>query len=243
MLEEESRAAMPLNRTVLRVGAAIVVIAAIGVGLSVAVDAQQSPLSLQPSGPNEAPPRPARPKPRPKPEAQTQPNHPSTSQASEPATQQPNQAAAQAQPETVFDEHARQGNIKTCAKVFGVLGRLLAADSTFTAQTQWESASGDSHSVQSIVALNGGSGNPTQQAAGVVFAAPIGQTCEGTLVRVTPTNSNCQAVAADLGKMNGKGASLGNLGVINMENGTQVMLVPFGNACIAVSTLRASGQG
>jgi hypothetical protein len=232
---------MPLSRTALRIGAAsgIFILAALGVGLSVAVDAQQSPLSLQP---NEAPRRPpARPKPRPKPEAQGQTNEPSTAQSSEPATQQPNNAAAQAQPESVFDEHARQGNIKTCAKVFGVLGRLVAADSPFTAQTQWDSTSGDSHAVESIVALNGGPGNPTQPAAGVVFAAPVGESCEGTLVRVTPTNSNCQAVAADLGKMNGKGASLGNLGVINMENGTQVMLVPFGNACIAVSTLRASG--
>jgi hypothetical protein len=235
---------MRLDRTVLRVCAAtgIFALAALGVGLSVGVDAQQSPLSLQPSEPTEAPRRPpARPKPRPKPEAQAQPNNAAKPQASEPAAQPSNDAATQAQPASVFDQHAQQGNIKTCAKVFGVLGRLVAADSKYTAQTQWDSNAGNDHSVESLVALEGGAGNPTQQAAGVVYAAPVGETCEGAFVRVTPTNSNCQAVATELGRLNGKGAALGNLGVINMENGTQVMLVPFGNACIAVSTLRASG--
>ena len=154
---------------------------------------------------------------------------------------QPNTAAAQAPPATIFDEHAREGKLVTCANVFGALGRGVAADSTYTVRTQWDSKVGDAHSVQSIVALTGGSANPAQRGAGVVFAAPIGHSCEGTLVRVTPTNDNCQTVATMLAKLNGQSSALGDLPLIALPNGAQVMLVPFGNACVAVTTLRASG--
>ncbi|MGL3213102.1 hypothetical protein [Bradyrhizobium sp. BR 1433] len=53
----------------------------------------------------------------------------------------------------MFDEHARQGNIATCANLFGTLGRGLAMNSNYTAQSQWDAKAGNSHSVQSLVAL------------------------------------------------------------------------------------------
>jgi hypothetical protein len=233
---------MRLNRTALRVSAGIAIFAVAAVGVGLAVDAQ-SPMPLQPGEHRDEPRHkpPARPqKPRPKPEAQAPANRIETAQPNSAPAAQPGNAAAQLPP-SVFDQHAAQGNIKTCAKVFGVLGRLAAADSQYTAQTQWDSNAGNDHSVQSLVALQGGAGNPAQQAAGVVFAAPIGQSCEGTLVRVTPTNNTCQAVAAELGKLPGKDGTLGNLNVMTMNNGMQIMLVPFGDGCVAVTTLRASG--
>jgi hypothetical protein len=154
----------------------------------------------------------------------------------------PESPASAGQPApTVFDEQARQGQLATCAKVFGALGRGLAADAAFTARTQWDSKAADAHSVQSIVALSRGSGDSALESAGVVFTAPVGGACEGTMVRVTPANDNCQTLAAALGKLNGQSASLGDLALIALPNGAQIVLVPFGNACIAVTTLRTSG--
>ncbi|SDR60061.1 hypothetical protein SAMN05519103_06638 [Rhizobiales bacterium GAS113] len=150
-------------------------------------------------------------------------------------------AGSPAAPQTVFDEHARQGKIATCANVFSVLGRGVVVDSSYTAQTQWAANAGDTHAVESLVALSGSGEHAAQRAAGVIFAAPVGQKCEGGLVRVTPTASSCEALGAELAKQNGRSRTLGDLSVIDLPNGAQVMLVPFNNACIAVTTLRASG--
>ncbi len=152
-------------------------------------------------------------------------------------------ATSDAGPTTVFKAHARQGNITTCANVFDTLGRGVAADSTYTAQTQWDGKAGNIHSVQSLVAMSGGAGNPGARAVGVVFAAPIGQSCEGTLVRVTPMADACEAVAAGLLKINGQKSALGELDVVNLPNGAQVMLVPLGGSCVAVTAMRAASTG
>ena len=213
------------------------IVAAFGAGV-VGYAQQTPPTQLQPpySAPPPATPQPAkRPvaaKPQPKPQAQ-----PAAAAA---AAAQPQQGAQQ-QP-TVFDEHARQGNITTCANVFGTLGRGLATNSTFTAQSQWDAKAGNVHSMQSLVALSQNAPNSaSQRAAGVVFAAPVGSACEGNLVRVTPSPESCPAVAAELAKLNAQNGALGDLVTMTLPNGAQVMLIPFGNACIAVTALRIAG--
>ncbi|MDH2343896.1 MULTISPECIES: hypothetical protein [unclassified Bradyrhizobium] len=198
--------------------------------------AQAPPMPLQPGAP-EAAKKPAA--------AKLQPHKPRPQEV-----QTPPSAAASAPPQqagqqpTVFDDHARQGNIVTCANLFGTLGRGLAANSNYTAQSQWDAKAGNAHSVQSLVALapnQPAQGNANQQAAGVVFAAPVGSTCEGNLVRVTPRMESCPTVAAELAKLNGQNGALGDLATIALPNGAQVVLVPFGNACIAVTALRIAG--
>lgn len=217
-----------LRRT-LALGALVFTAASIGAGLVVYAQ-QQGPLRLMQQEPAATAPA------RPAPPARERPAQ-AQQGAQKPA------APAPAQPATVFEEHARQAKMTTCAQVFAGLGRALAADSTYTAQTQWDTKTANAHSVQSLVALSGGGNNPGARAAGVVFAAPLGQTCEGTLVRVTPTEASCQALAADLLKINGQKGALGELELVALPNGAQVMLVPFGNACIAVSTMRAAAAG
>lgn len=146
-----------------------------------------------------------------------------------------------AQTPTVFDQHARQGKITTCANLFGSLGRGLATGTTYSAQSHWNESAGNAHTVQSLVAMKSETKNPGQVTAGVVFAAPVGGACEGGVVKVTPTAQSCPALAADLIKGNGRSAVLGGLTVVALPNGEQIMLVPWQNACVAVATLQAAG--
>lgn len=222
---------------------AAVVVAALGAAGVVVYAQQAQPVPLQPAAP-----APAK-----KPAAAAKPQ-PHKSHAQE--VQTPPAAAAAVPPQqagqqpTVFDDQARQANIVTCANLFGTLGRGIAMNSNYTAQSQWDAKAGNAHSVQSLVALAPNQppqgnqvpqGSASQQAAGVVFAAPVGSACEGNLVRVTPRTENCSAVAAELAKLNGQNGALGDLTTIVLPNGAQVVLIPFGNACVAVTALRVAG--
>lgn len=153
----------------------------------------------------------------------------------------PEPAAAPAPVPSAFEEHARQGKIGTCANTFAALGRGVVADASYTAQTQWNNKAADAHAVESIVALNGDPSTQGQAAAGVVFAAPIGRSCEGNLVRVTPVKDSCQALAGELVKQNGRTGVIGEMPLVTMPNGAQVMLVPFETNCVAVTSLRVAG--
>lgn len=215
-----------------------VVVAALGAAGVVVYAQQTQPTPLQPAAP-----APAR-----KPAAAAKPqSHKAQTPSAAPASVPPQQAGQQP---TVFDDQARQANIVTCANLFGTLGRGLAMNSNYTAQSQWDAKAGNSHSVQSLVALAPNQapqgnqvppGTAVQQAAGVVFAAPVGSSCEGNLVRVTPRTENCSTVAAELAKLNGQTGALGELATVALSNGAQVVLIPFGNTCVAVTALRVAG--
>ncbi|MCL2716510.1 MAG: hypothetical protein FWD68_18580 [Alphaproteobacteria bacterium] len=143
---------------------------------------------------------------------------------------------------SVFDDHIRQGKIVTCARTFGALGRRISANSAYTAQSEWDSRASNDHSIQALVALTPPPNAPTHQPdAGIVFAAPVGSSCEGHLMRVTPVSENCADIAAKLAKSQGQNSMLGDLSVSAMPNGSQVMLIPFEKSCIAVTVLRGTG--
>lgn len=165
---------------------------------------------------------------------------PALAQHQPPAPAQP-QPAAQSQPQTVFDEHIRQGNIVRCAKTFGVLGHMISDNFSYTAQSQWDAKAGNDHAIQSLVALKPPNAPTPQPNAGIVFAAPVGSSCEGHLVQVSPVSQSCADVAATLAKSKGQNSALGDLSVSAMPNGSQVMLIPFEKACITVTVLRAKG--
>jgi hypothetical protein len=239
-LQEKDDLPMQMNRTLVLMLVSVVValvVAAFGAGV-VGYAQQTPPTSLQPPAAPALVRKPAAAKPK-RPQAQGQGQ--GQGQTGNATAAQPQQAAQQ---RTVFDEHARQGNIVTCANVFGTLGRGLATNSTYTAKSQWDGKAGNAHSVQSMVVLSPSQNAPNnipQRAAGVVFAAPVGSACEGNLVRVTPSPESCPAVAAELAKLNGQSGTLGDLATMTLPNGAQVMLIPFGNACVAVTALRMAG--
>lgn len=230
--EEQDESSTGVNQYLLPTCAAIAAVCVAAFSAGLVAYAQQSPAtSLQPPAQSAHKP-PVKQKSSPQ-------NVQAPSSAAE--TAQPQQAAPEQQ-QTLFDEQARQGSITTCGRVFGALGRGVAANSTFTAQTQWDSKAGNAHSVQSLVAINPArNGEALQRSAGVVFAAPVGLSCEGTMVRVTPSGESCQNIGAELTKQNGRTTALGDLSLTTLPSGVQVMLVPFGNACVAVTALRLAG--
>lgn len=160
-------------------------------------------------------------------------------QTQQTAAAQPAAAAATA---TVFDEHVKQAKIGACGNVFSALGRGVAADASYTAQTQWNTKAADAHAVESIVALAGGPATQGMPAAGIVFTAPVGRSCEGTLVRVTPVKASCQTVATQLvDQEKGQTGMLGDLPLVSLPNGARVVLMPIDENCVAMTSLRAAG--
>jgi hypothetical protein len=168
-------------------------------------------------------------------------NQPAAKPAAESEEAAKPQDQADAQQASVFAAHAREGKIGACANVFTTLGRGVVADETYTAKTQWNSKAADAHAVASLVALEGNQDAQGQRGAGVVFAAPVGRSCEGTLVRVTPVKASCQAVSAELVNQKGQAGSLGDLPTVAMPNGAQVVLVPLDQSCVAMTSLSIGG--
>jgi len=161
--------------------------------------------------------------------------------AQEQVVQNKQGSAAPAAAPTVFEDHAKQAKIGACGNVFAALGRGVAADASYSAQSQWNTSAADAHSIEAIVALNGSPSTQGLPAAGVVFASPVGRSCEGTLVRVTPVKASCQAVGTELVNQKGQTGAIGELPLVTMPNGAQVMLVPLDDNCVAVTSLRAAG--
>ncbi|TPI16503.1 hypothetical protein FJW06_04645 [Mesorhizobium sp. B4-1-3] len=141
-----------------------------------------------------------------------------------------------------FQAHAAQAGVRTCANLFTTLGQALTAGSTYAVQTQWDKTSPDAHAVQAVAGMSYNLPDYKTQAAGVVFASPLGQTCEGGFVRVAPFQRSCQEVVGTLPKGSQLADNLSNTMLFNLaNNGGQALLVPTGNTCVVVSVARMGG--
>lgn len=150
--------------------------------------------------------------------------------------------AGAAAAETPFEKHASQAGVRTCARVFAALGQALTLGTTYTEQTQWNTSSPDTHPVQAIAGMTYDLPDYKAQAAGVVFASPVGQGCEGGFVRVAPFQKTCQDVVQTLPKGSVLADNLSNSMLFNLANdGGQALLVPTGNACVVISVARMAG--
>ncbi|MXQ14478.1 hypothetical protein [Microvirga makkahensis] len=146
-------------------------------------------------------------------------------------------------PNTPFLAHAKQAGLKTCANVFPVLGQLLTNGSTYNVQTDWQNSEPDKHAVQALVGLDYTTQSYSGPAAGIVFAAPNGPACEGTMVRVSPFPKPCNEIPAAFAQGSKLENTLGQVAVYALaNNGGQALLLPSsGNTCIVVSVAVAKG--
>ncbi|ACL62631.1 hypothetical protein [Methylobacterium nodulans] len=151
-------------------------------------------------------------------------------------------AAAATAPADLFLTHANELGVKTCAATYAGLGKALTEGTQFTVQTQTAKADADRYGVQGVVgmAFPSGKGGYSGTAAGIVFAAPTAQGCEGDMVRVVPFAQNCQAAAAFLPKGSQPLQPLSGIAIYALSTGGQAMLMPSGNGCVAISILRST---
>jgi hypothetical protein len=159
-----------------------------------------------------------------------------TAQSQTPAEKTP------AKGETPFHKHVSQAGIRSCANVFPALGQVLTLGSSYAVNTQWNSTSPDAHPVQAVTGMNYDMPDYKAQAAGIVFASPIGEGCEGNLVRVAPFQKTCEEVVGTLPKGSVLAETLSGTPLYNLANNTgQALLVPTGSSCVVVSVARLAG--
>lgn len=141
-----------------------------------------------------------------------------------------------------FTASATNAGVKSCAAIYGGLGKALTEGTQFMVQNQMSKAEPDHHALQGLVGMTfAGSQDVGYRgpAAGIVFAAPVAQGCEGTMVRVVPFQQSCQDASALLPKGSQSEHVLAGLPVFALPGGGQAMLMPSGQGCIAISIVRA----
>lgn len=172
-------------------------------------------------------------------QAQAQSNRQAMQTAAPTATPTPAPAAAP-QKESPFLIQAQQAEAKTCAGVYHALGTVAVEGSHYATQAIWSKTEADDRAIQGMAGMTYAAGTYIGPAAGVVFASPTGQKCEGIMVRVVPFQQSCEAVTALLPKGSAASAKLSNVAVYNAADpGLQVMLIPAGTGCTALTILRA----
>lgn len=142
----------------------------------------------------------------------------------------------------LFLKHASDAGATACAGVYASLGKALTNGNPFMVQTQSAKENANAHSLQGVVGMSyqseTGNAGP---AAGLVFAAPVGTSCEGHMVRVVPVARNCQDTAALLPKESSPLPPLNGIPVYSLPAGGQAMLIPASAGCVAISIVRSGG--
>jgi hypothetical protein len=141
----------------------------------------------------------------------------------------------------VFKQQVDQLRVARCANLFSAFGNAVTAGSTFSVQAQADPKAPDAHMVQGVVGMTYNRPDYSGQAAGIVLASPVGQTCEGQMVRVAPFQRACKDVVGLLPKGSIAAGNLSGVPLYNLGgNQGQAMLVPSGAACVVVTVTRAA---
>lgn len=156
------------------------------------------------------------------------------------------QVAAQSQPAAqnvdAFRQQAEQLGVQRCANLFSTAGAMTTAGSTYAVQVQASGESPDAHAVQGVAGISYDTPELRGSAAGVVLAAPVGQSCEGQLVRVAPFQKACAEVLGLLPAGSTPAGNLMDVPLYNLGgNQGQAMLVSSGNSCVVVTVAPLSG--
>jgi hypothetical protein len=143
-----------------------------------------------------------------------------------------------------FQDEAGKLAVRKCANLFSALGRTVTNGAAYGVQSQAEKTSPDTHAVQGVVGMTYSGSGYSGQAAGIVLAAPVGQGCEGQLVRVAPFQKPCKDV---LGLLPAGSTSSGVLSGVPLYtlggNQGQAMLIASGTGCVVVTVARGVDAG
>lgn len=144
-------------------------------------------------------------------------------------------------PDTPFLQHTKQAGLQACSNVFPVLGQLLTSGAQYSIQSSWNNQTPDKHAVQALVGMDYTTEGYSASAAGIVFAAPTGSVCEGTMVRIAPYTQPCAEIPAMLEQGSKLVNTLGKVAVYELAgNRGNALLLPTGNSCVVVSVAQAA---
>jgi hypothetical protein len=142
-----------------------------------------------------------------------------------------------------FPTEASKLGARKCANLFSALGQAAAYGSTFGVETHADQASPDAHAVQGVVGMTYNTPGYTGQAAGIILAAPVGQSCEGQMVRVAPFQKPCKDVVGLLPAGSVANGVLSGVPVYNLGgNQGQALLIANGTSCVVVTVTQAANS-
>lgn len=160
-----------------------------------------------------------------------------------PASAQDSPAAASGAPTTpasTFSAEASKLGVRQCANLYSALGAMVSLGSDYAVLTQAEPSAPDAHGVQGVVGMTYSGPDHNGQAAGVVLAAPVGNVCEGQVVRVAPFERPCADTVALLPPGSAPVGSLSGVPLYDLGNQGQALLVSSGSSCVVVTVARAA---
>jgi len=155
----------------------------------------------------------------------------------------PEQAQGQATAPSNADPFtAHSSGLKACSSTYAGLGKILTEGTQFMVQTQTAKATPERHGISGVVGMvfPPNSGAYSGPAAGIVFAAPTADGCEGNMVRVVPFEQSCAVAATLLPQGSEALQPLSTLPIYNLPTGGQAMLMPSGSGCVAITIIKTA---
>ena len=141
----------------------------------------------------------------------------------------------------VFAEQAGKLGAQKCARLYSVLGDLVSQGADYAVRTETNKQAPDAHLVQGAVGMTYNLPDLKGQAAGLVFAAPVANGCEGHFVRIAPFQKPCEQVVKDLPAGSVGAANLSGVPVYQLGGGQgQALMIPSGASCVVVTVTPGS---
>lgn len=137
--------------------------------------------------------------------------------------------------DTPFHDHVAQAGVTSCFGSFPAMGALLTQNSQYTVQSRWTEEQIGGRVIHAVVGMEFETPEYSGPAVGYVFAAPTGDRCAGGMVRVTPFAQSCDAVAQQFLPGSMLEAELQGLHAYAVADGSQVVIMPFGESCVVLS--------
>ncbi|HJS09987.1 hypothetical protein [Sphingopyxis sp.] len=141
----------------------------------------------------------------------------------------------------VFAEQAGKLGAQKCARLYSVLGDLVSQGANYAVRTETNKQAPDAHPIQGAVGMTYNLPDLKGQAAGLVFAAPVANGCEGHFVRIAPFQKPCEQVVKDLPAGSVGAANLSGVPVYQLGGGQgQALMIPSGASCVVVTVTPGS---
>ncbi len=141
----------------------------------------------------------------------------------------------------VFAEQAGKLGAQKCARLYSVLGDLVSHGADYAVRTETNKQAPDAHLIQGAVGMTYNLPDMKGQAAGLVFASPVANGCEGHLVRIAPFQKPCQQVVKDLPAGSVAAADLSGVPLYQLGGGQgQALMIASGASCVVVTVTPGS---